>query len=191
MKHFMKISSMRLPLLAISAFLMILVSACQKEEVLPSEETNLTITSDENQFGAAGPSANGHGTLSFDGIPIDGEGFRQFTFHARVKNNGSVQGSGVLTYTGGVRNLGFDINCLSVDGNHAIMSGVTTRDNQFPENVGLLFWFEVFDNGEGNNADPDQMSLYFQGSDPLTYDCANDFEVEIYDVEGGNVQVKE
>lgn len=189
MKKVLKFSSVRAACLVVASGAMILLSGCQQEEPLESENQNLTIT--ETQTRASGPSANGHGTLSFEGIPIEGEGFRQFSFHAREKNNGSVQGNGVLTYIGGVRNLSFDIDCLAVDGNLAIMSGVITRDNQFPENVGLLCWFKVYDNGEGNNADPDQMSLFFSGVDSEVYDCANNFGVAIYEIEGGNVQVKE
>jgi hypothetical protein len=34
-------------------------------------------------------------------------------------------------------------------------------------------------------------SLYFSGTDPLTYDCANDFEVDLYEINGGKVQVRE
>ena len=186
----MRVSSLRLTFLAIAGGFMILFTGCSQEDLQVADTENL-IVSNETQTRASGPSASGHGTLSFEGIPIEGEGFRHFTFHAREKNNGSVQGNGVLTYIGGVRNLSFDIDCLNIDGNHAIMSGVITRDNQFPENEGLLCWFEVFDNGEGNNADPDQMSLYYSGTDPETYDCANDFEVDIYEIEGGNIQVKE
>jgi len=190
MKTVMKLSSLRSICMIAAGSAMILFTGCQQEEPLESENQNLTITH-ETQTRASGPSASGHGTLTFEGIPIEGEGFRQFSFHAREKKNGSIQGSGVLTYTGGVRNLSFDIDCLNVNGNHAIMSGVTTRDNQFPENEGLLFWFEVTDNGEGNNSDPDQMSLYFQGTNPATYDCVNDFEVDNYDIEGGNIQVRD
>ena len=185
----MNISSLRAACLVAASGAMILLSGCQQEEAVGSEVQNLTITT---QTRASGPSASGQGTLSLENTPIDGEKFRHFTFHARANNSGSVQGSGVLTYAGGVRNLGFDIDCLNVvDGNHAIMTGVITRDNQFPENVGVLCWFEVFDNGEGNNADPDQMSLFYSGTDPATYDCANDFDVPIYEIEGGNVQVSE
>lgn len=190
MKTKMNLSSMSTTFLAIATVVLLLFTGCSPEDTqATSDDQNLVVTN--NQTRANGPSVNGHGTLTFDGIPIAGEGFRQFTFHAKVKNNGSTQGSGVLTYTGGVRNLSFDIDCLSVDGNHAIMSGVITRDNQFPENEGVLCWFEVFDNGEGNNADSDQMSLFFSGLDPVVYDCANDFVVDIYDIEGGNIQVRD
>ena len=181
---------MRLAFLAIVTVGMFLFSGCSQEDLQVSESENLIVTNDA-QNRSAGPSASGHGTLTFEGIPIEGEGFRHFTFNARVKMDGSIQGSGVLSYIGGVRNLGFDIDCLEVDGNLAVMSGVITRDNQFPENVGLLGWFKVIDNGEGNNADPDQISLFFNGTNPETYDCANNFDVAIYEIEGGNVQVRE
>lgn len=187
----MKISTMRLSLSLFVIGLMTMFSSCQKEEGNISQNDNLNLNNTEIQTRASGPSANGHGTISFEGLPIDGEGFRHFTFHAKEMPNGSVKGSGVLTYVGGVTNLKFDIDCLSVDGNHAIMSGVTTKDNQNPENEGLLCWFEVYDNGEGSGANPDQMSLYYRGTDPMTYDCVNDFDVSIYEIEGGNIQVKD
>lgn len=187
----MKNANTKLALLAFFGGAMIFLTGCSKEEFQPADTENLVLTVDETQTRASGPSANGHGTLTFEGIPIEGEGFRQFSFHAREKRNGTVQGNGVLSYIGGVRNLSFDIDCLEVDGNLAVMSGVITRDNQFPENVGRLCWFKVIDNGEGNNSDPDEISLFFSGTDSEVYDCANNFNVAIYEIEGGNVQVKE
>lgn len=190
MKTPIKISVLRGGLFAVAAFGMLLFTGCSQEDVqAPADDQNLQLQ--DNQTRASGPSANGHGTLSFDNIPIEGEGFRQFSFHARVKNNGSVDGSGVLTYIGGNAKIHFDIDCLNVVGNTAIMSGVTTKDKQNPDNEGLLFWFKVVDNGEGGNAEPDQLTLYYQGTNTETYDCANDFAVALYDIEGGNIQVRE
>jgi hypothetical protein len=185
----MGISSLRLASLAVAGGFMLLFNVCQQEDVQVADSQNLIITNDQTR--AAGPSANGHGTITLENIPIDGEGFRHFTFHAKEQRNGSVQGNGVLTYIGGVRNLSFDIDCLSVDGTLAVMSGVITRDNQFPENVGQLCWFKVRDNGEGNNSDPDQITLFFSGTDPLVFDCAINYGNLMYDIEGGNVQVRE
>jgi hypothetical protein len=191
MKTTVRISSFKCGLFVMAASVMLLLSGCSQEEVQYPDNENQNLTQENNQSRASGPSASGQGTLSLEVIPPAGEGFRHFSFHARVKNNGSVQGNGVLTYVGGQRNIKFDIDCLEVNGNLAIMSGVVTRDNQFPQNVGLLCWFKVIDNGEGANAAPDQMSLYFQGTDPAVYTCSNDYTVAIYDIEGGNVQVKE
>jgi hypothetical protein len=191
MKTTFRNSSLRFGLFAISASVMLLFSGCSQEETVVPDNENQNLTTETTDTRASGPSASGQGTISLDVIPPVGEGFRHFSFHARVKKNGSVQGGGVLTYAGGQRNIQFDIDCLEVIDNVAIMSGVTTRDNQFPQNEGLLCWFKVIDNGEGANADPDQMTLYYQGTNPATYDCVNNFEVAVYDIEGGNVQVRE
>lgn len=180
----------RFCLLALASGFFIMVSSCTADQIEVQDETqNKTVVTDI-EARPSGPSVNGQGTVSLENTPLAGEGFRHFSFHANTKKDGSVKGSGVLTYTGGAQKIKFSINCLSVDGNHAILSGVTTSNTQTPANEGLLFWFEVFDNGEGNNAAPDQLSLYYQGSDPVTYDCSNDFEVELYEIEGGNIQVK-
>ncbi|MBT8274718.1 MAG: hypothetical protein KJO39_01105 [Bacteroidia bacterium] len=191
MKTNFRNSSLRFGLFAISASVMLLFSGCSQEEVQLPDNEGQNLTEETTETRASGPSASGQGTISLDVIPPVGEGFRHFSFHARVKKNGSVQGSGVLTYVGGQRNLQFDIDCLEVTGNLAVMTGVVTRDNQFPELEGRLCWFKVIDNGEGANADPDQMALFYTGTDPAVYTCTNNFEVPVYDIEGGNVQVRE
>lgn len=186
MKKTMKISTMRLSFLTIGAGFMILFTSCQEEDLQVPQDKNLFDMTSEAGGRAAGPSASGQGTVSLEEVSgIDGEGFRHFTFQARVQRNGNVAGSAVLTYIGGKRNISFDINCLTVNGNHAIMSGVKTRDNQFPESESTGIWFEVFDNGEGAGAD--QISMAYTTES----DCANDFSVPSYEIEGGNIQVRE
>jgi hypothetical protein len=189
MKTKMRVSTVRLGLLALAASSMIVFLGCQQEDIT-SQDENLVANSIQTQTRAAGPSANGQGTLTFDGIPIAGEGFRHFTFHAREKSNGTVEGSGVLTYTGGVRKMSFNIECLAINGNVAVMSGVITRDNQIPANEGLLCWFKVVDNGEGAGADPDEITLFYSGTNPGFFTCVNHME-PLYAIEGGNIQVKE
>lgn len=184
MKKVMSILS-RLGLLALATGFMVVFSGCQKEDINVQSES-LVIKSS-----ATMTMASGQGTLVLEDTPINGEGFRHFTFQARVKPNGSVEGSGILTHIGGVRNISFDIDCLTVNGNHAIMSGVITRDNQSPPNEGILIYFVVFDNGEGANADPDQISVAYLGTNPATYNCANDYGVPSYEIVGGNIQVRE
>jgi hypothetical protein len=190
MKTIMRLPIMRFSLLAVAAGSMILFTGCQQEDLTVNDNENLIFTN-ETQDRGPGPSANGQGTLTIEDVGLPGQGFRHFTFHAREKNNGSVDGNGVLTYSAGQLKVHFDIDCLNIDGNLANMSGVITKWKAIPENEGLLFWFEVIDNGEGNNADPDQISLFFSGADPVVYDCANNFNVAIYEIEGGNVQVNE
>ncbi|MBC7382713.1 MAG: hypothetical protein H7296_06910 [Bacteroidia bacterium] len=134
----------------------------------------------------AGPSANGQGSLT---VGTDQQ--RRFSFHANTMPDGSVQGSGVLTYTGGEYKIKFDINCLKVTGNTAIMSGNITSVSgpeavNFPGYVeGTLVVFKVTDNGEGSNASSDQLSRLGAGSD-----CNSGIVLQTFPIEGGNIQVK-
>lgn len=190
MKSYLTKASLRNVTGVLLALFSLVILGCLAEEP-PTTESSENLVVQQNATRASGPSASGHGTISLDVIPPNGEGFRQFSFHAREKKNGSIQGNGVLTYIGGQLNLKFDITCLNVSGNSAIMSGVVTQNQQNPAQVGSLCWFAVVDNGEGNNADPDTMALFYTGTDPAVYDCANEFEVPYYDIEGGNIQVSE
>jgi hypothetical protein len=103
-------------------------------------------------------------------------------------SDGTVQGSGVLTYTANGLKIHFDIDCLQTTGNTAQMSGVITMDNDFPERVGWLIRFKVEDNGEGNNANPDRMTL--MQLSPTLPGCNVPINIALNPIEGGNIQVK-
>ena len=129
------------------------------------------------------PSANGQGTLT-----IEGDQSRHFSFHANTMPDESVQGSGVLTYTGGVLKITFDITCLTVVGKEARMSGIVTRDDQNPEFVGTYCRFKVVDNGEGANGGGDKISRLQIGF--LNAVPCNNNPLPLFTIEGGNIQVK-
>jgi hypothetical protein len=135
--------------------------------------------------GNSGPSANGHGTAFYP--TSEGEVKRQFSFHANEMKDGSVQGSGVLTYIGGELFAKFDIDCLTVDGNSATVSGMFTMHPN-PDVVGHNIWFKVMDNGEGNNADPDLMTWVYYAAG--LGDCSTPYGYALNEVLGGNIQVK-
>ena len=129
-----------------------------------------------------GPSASGQGSLT-----LPGEQQRRFSFHANTMPGNSIKGSGVLTYTGGVLKIHFDIDCLKVSGNTATMSGTVTKlDGTGGFAPGTKVWFKVVDNGEGSNDNPDQMSLLFG----VGGGCNVAYSVNINPIEGGNIQVK-
>src|SRR5687768_5433806 len=110
------------------------------------------------------PSANGHGNLT-----ISGE-LRTFSFHAMTSNDGTVKGNSALHN----RDLDvfskMDINCLSVAGNTASMSGPITHHSD-SYLVGRTGVFQVVDNGEGSNGAPDEISLVFVLPVNSTSDC--------------------
>ncbi|PKA84591.1 hypothetical protein ATE92_2789 [Ulvibacter sp. MAR_2010_11] len=177
------IKKFKVSLLAVTVLSVFVLTSCQKENLVDSQTENLTTPTEAIQTRASGPSANGQGTIT-----LGEETTRHFSFHAKEKNNGAVSGNGVLTYTAGQLKIHFDINCLAVDGNTATLTGVITKYADAPERVGWNCWFKVTDNGEGNNADADQMTLFL--SNPELEDCGFDYGLELLDIEGGNIQVK-
>jgi len=134
---------------------------------------------------AAGPtSATGAGTLT-----VLGE-LRNFGFSA-VAVHGTIQGQAQLDNRGQNLTDHLDIDCLKVVGNTAVISGVITKSNSGLE--GDTGVFAVQDNGEGNNAAPDRLSLVFfygpQYAGTLcTFFTFNNFPTS--PIEGGNIQVR-
>lgn len=140
----------------------------------------------------SGPSASGQGRI----VGTD----RTFAFNAVTHPDGSVSGQGQLTYThnGNDVKIHFSIDCMSVNDNVATMSGTVTNSNAFES--GGPCWFKVVDNGEGNNASPDEITnlLLCEPSDPdplcdqLTCDQDNEsYAGGLNPIENGNVQVRD
>ncbi len=129
------------------------------------------------------PSANGHGNLTTN------DELRTFSFHARTRNDGTVTGSATLHNRDQDVFLKLDINCLTVVGNTASVSGVISRHSN-PSFIGRTGIFQVVDNGEGSGNPSDQMSLVFIFGAGSPVDCNTGFILPQNTVEGGNVQVK-
>src|SRR5512132_4692215 len=56
--------------------------------------------------------------------------------------------------------FGVDVTCMNVyGGNRAKIGGIVTQSSDPTIAVGIYGWFQVYDNGEGTNAAPDQSSL--------------------------------
>jgi hypothetical protein len=154
----------------------------------------------ETTKAGAGHSASGHGNLVMEGA------LRTFSFQAREFKDGRVQGSLELKN----RHIGVrahaELDCLSIDGDEAILSGVLTQVSGIEGNfIGDEVWFRVRDNGEGRGDPADQISLvivevvstpaeYFTCETPLHDIFAAFPELEddlgLQDIIGGNVQVR-
>jgi hypothetical protein len=83
-------------------------------------------------------------------------------FNARKYADGSV--SGRFEYHQIVEGTSFDFNvdvtCMNVyDGNRAKIGGVVKSSSDPTIAPGTFAWFQVFDNGEAQQATPDQSSL--------------------------------
>jgi len=166
---------------------LVAMAGCSKKDatVAPAVDE----TSEQVAGKGGGPSANGQGTLTI--ATTTGPETRHFSFHANTTGNGNVQGSGVLTFTGGGTQLKFDINCLNVVGNVATMSGTITQSNEPAVIVGTRCWFRVQDNGEGSNAPEDQITRLFTfPGNPNPPTCTSPGPSPLLLIEGGNIQVK-
>lgn len=134
--------------------------------------------------GEAGPSANGHGNLTVG----DGE-LRTFSFHARRKKDGTVEGSLELHNRALGTRTHADIDCLRfISPTRAIMSGPITHTTNPVFVVGTHGFFTVTDNGEGAGDPEDTISNYFAPVRPQG--CELPFNLLERPIEGGNVQLK-
>ncbi len=116
-------------------------------------------------------------------------------FNARKYADGSV--SGRFEYHQIVEGTSFDFNvdvtCMNVyDGDRAKIGGVVKSSSDPTIPPGTFAWFQVFDNGEGPNAAPDQSSLVGFGDEAANEafcDSPNLPRFGPWDVQG-NVQVR-
>jgi hypothetical protein len=115
-------------------------------------------------------------------------------FNARKYADGSV--SGQFEYHQIVEGESFDfhveVTCMNVyDGNRAKIGGAIRNSNDPTLPPGAFAWFQVFDNGEGANAAPDQSSLIGFGDEAANEAFCNSPNLPRFgpwDVRG-NVQV--
>jgi hypothetical protein len=129
--------------------------------------------------------ANGGGTT------IEGGKVSTFVFNAVELPDGSVQGHLNYQFRFGDVNIKMDLDCMSITGNRATLSGVVTEvgGKGTPPNyifVGQRASFTVEDNGQGKNASPDMISdlILFGGAS-----CANNWPT--YLPISGNIDIKE
>jgi hypothetical protein len=116
----------------------------------------------------ASASGSAHWTIALPnpfGVEV---GNRTLSFNARKYDDGSV--SGHFEYHQVVEGSAFKFNvavtCLSVyDGNRAKLGGVIEVSGDPTLPTGTYAWFQVFDNGEGAAAPPDQSSLIGFGTE--------------------------
>jgi hypothetical protein len=92
--------------------------------------------------------------------------------------DGSVSGQYIDRFANG-NGLHATIDCLSIIGNQAWVSGVVTRgqytdsDGNVVDISGESFWATVKDNGNNANDVPDQISFSFWG---VPFTCADQFD---------------
>lgn len=140
-------------------------------------------------------SANGHGTI----IVKDAQGKdlrRQFSFSAQRDANGTVKGHAVLHNpefsgeNGKKYQASFDVTCLKIVGNTAILGGSVKRTND--PNLTTAAFFNVQDNGEpGKGQDKISLVNFSDGSNtPADCQLVGVGDFPLIPIDGGNIQVK-
>jgi hypothetical protein len=120
---------------------------------------------------------------------------RTLAFNARKYANGSVSGRFEYhqLFEGGTFKFNVAVTCMNVyDGNRAKIGGVIEVSSDPTLPPGGFAWFQVFDNGEGAGAPPDQSSLVGFGTEAANEAFCNSPNLPRFgpwDVDG-NVQVR-
>ncbi len=120
---------------------------------------------------------------------------RTLAFNAHRYEDGSV--SGRFEYhqvvEGDAFKFNVDVTCFVVyDGNRAKIGGEVEQSSDPTVPVGTFAWFQVFDNGEGVGAPPDQSSLVGFGDETANEAFCNSSRLPRFgpwDVHG-NIQVQ-
>ena len=95
-------------------------------------------------------------------------GNQPLAFNARKYADGTVKGQFEYhqVVEGESFNFHVEVTCLNVyDGNRAKIGGEIKNSNDPTLPPGTFAWLQVFDNGEGSNAVPDQSSLVGFGNE--------------------------
>ena len=119
---------------------------------------------------------------------------RNFSLVAKINSNGEVSGQWQDGFGGGHGSIHVAVDCLTMVGdNAAIVGGVITHGTYDGIDLsGERAVTAVVDNGEGHNADPDQISLSFFSPIFPIGDCS-DYTLDqfpLFDISCGQVQVK-
>jgi hypothetical protein len=160
-----------------------ILASCQKEESMMKSDP--AGTGDLKAGKGVVQSVSGSGHLHRDYYIPDV--WRTFTFSATKDAAGNVKGTYQLK-NHNTTSLQGTVLCFTIEGNKAILlvridKFSSSVSNQSPYPYGYIV---VEDNGEGKDA-ADRVSLHYD-TDVLT-DCGILYNVPLYDIEAGNVQV--
>jgi hypothetical protein len=135
------------------------------------------------------PSITGGGTT------IEGGKVSSFSFNAIKHKDGSVTGKMIYQWREAGVNMQVDIDCLTISGNKARMAGYCTKiyGQGIPADYvteGAWTSFVVEDNGEGKDANPDNISaiVFYLGTNP-PLPCSNVNAFATYLPVSGNIQI--
>ena len=131
-------------------------------------------------------SATGSDQLHL-GLPL-----RTFSFTAHVGTDGTATGEAQIDNRASGARDHFEIDCLNVLGNIAVVSGIAWSATGPGNTNGDGAIFAVEDNGQGATAAPDRVTYAYTGSGLVCTDVHSPADLDpslFYDAEGGNIQI--
>ncbi len=172
-----------LPLLTLS----LVATACDDEPVV-GPDVGAPSFSVHNGHGAVVQSVIGFGLFTEDGEPTT------FSFTARRYADDSVEGE----WERQNRSLDFrghgDVICFKIDGDQAWIGDIIEQFPSDPGRVGGGAVWSVIDNGQGANADPDQITRTFNATaEGASAFCGSPSPIPprfFHDLEAGNISVR-
>ena len=182
----------RMNIFLIFTMTMFLLISCNNSDQLLSPAENDASPVNVQALGkrAVTQSVSGSGNFT------DGNGdFRTFSFNAKLHADGTVKGqwervnhkeNASESKSHGV------VTCFTIDGNQAWLGGYATS-GLYSETPNNEVGWRVVDNGQGNNANPDQISLQYVGAVPgsaANYCADKNEDPTLNDVAAGNIQIK-
>ena len=179
-----------LPFVSLILLLFVSLTACN-EETGPTEQSSSKQIAGDFKVDVLnksnGPSANGQAILPKE--VLNGY-FQNFSFHARKDKDGSITGSIEFKcrqpWSGRVHGR---IDCMTIEGNQATMSGFATHSDIEGYPPGSHFWFRVIDNGEGNGDPPDQFSDVWGVPEDISCTETLPIAFDMFNIEHGNIQI--
>jgi len=118
---------------------------------------------------------------------------RNFSLVANMNHNGEVSGQWQDGFGGGQGSIHVAVDCLEIvgSGNEAIIGGVITHGTLNGVDVsGQRAVTKVVDNGQGSNADPDQISYSYFSTTIGSCDDYLTANFPLFDIQCGQVKVK-
>ena len=173
---------------SLGSFILILVLiGCAENTVNPDVNDNDNLRLDKGGQLLEKVTGSGHFTTAAGDL-------RTFSFTARLYADGSVDGRWVRVRRAGGENIHSQgvVTCFTRVDDQVWLGGYATQ-GAFSEAPNNEVAWRVVDNGQGNNSDPDQISLQFVGAGPgfaANYCSTTPLSpAPLHEVEAGNIQI--
>lgn len=127
-------------------------------------------------------TVSGGGTIE---VP---NGLVTYSFNAHIDESGNVSGQANVHHPApSFAKRHIKITCMAVDGNSVWLGGIITHSTYSSDYYGKGIVWRVIDNGEGENALPDEVASVYSGRDPNW--CLDKYAFFAMYPLSGNVQI--